>query len=106
MKLGIAADHGGYELKGIVQAFLNSLGHETIDFGAFELNTKDDYPDFVIPLARAVAEKKADRGIAICGSGVGAAIVANKIVIVPGLQLFSYHFRIFVSTNEINIIRM
>ena len=62
MKLGIAADHGGYELKGIIQAFLKSLGHELIDFGAFELNTKDDYPDFVIPLAEAVAREKSGTG--------------------------------------------
>jgi ribose 5-phosphate isomerase B len=50
-----------------------------VDFGAYELNEQDDYPDFVIPLARAVANKEVDRGIAICGSGVGAAVVANKI---------------------------
>ena len=79
MKLGVAADHGGYELKGIVQAFLQNLGHDLIDFGAFELNAKDDYPDFVIPLAEAVAAKKVERGIAICGSGVGASIAANKV---------------------------
>ena len=79
MKLGIAADHGGYELKGIIFSFLENLGHEVIDFGAFELNTTDDYPDFIIPLAEAVASKNVERGIAICGSGVGASIAANKI---------------------------
>jgi ribose 5-phosphate isomerase B len=79
MKLGIAADHGGYELKGIVFSFLENLGHEIIDFGAFELNTTDDYPDFIIPLAEAVAAKEVERGIAICGSGVGASIAANKV---------------------------
>ena len=72
MKLGIAADHGGYELKEIIRAFLENAGHEITDFGAFELNTKDDYPDFVIPLAQAVAAKNVERGIAVCGSGVGA----------------------------------
>jgi ribose 5-phosphate isomerase B len=79
VKLGVAADHGGFELKGNVQAFLQNLGHDLIDFGAFELNAKDDYPDFVIPLAEAVAAKKVERGIAICGSGVGASIAANKV---------------------------
>lgn len=79
MKLGIAADHGGYELKGIIFSFLENLGHEVIDFGAFELNTTDDYPDFIIPLAEAVASKNVERGIAICGSGVGASIAANKV---------------------------
>ena len=91
MKLGIAADHGGYDLKGIILVFLKNLGHELIDFGAFELNTKDDYPDFVIPLAEAVAAKKVERGIAICGSGVGASIAANKV---PGVRaaLIQDHF--------------
>ncbi len=79
MKVGLAADHGGYELKGVIYSFLEKLGHELTDFGAFELNTKDDYPDFVIPLAKAVAAKSVERGIAICGSGVGASIAANKV---------------------------
>ncbi len=79
MKLGIGADHGGYELKGVIFSFLKNLGHDLIDYGAFELDLKDDYPDFIIPLAKAVAEKKIERGIAICGSGVGAAIAANKV---------------------------
>jgi len=79
MKIGIAADHGGFELKEIVRSFLNKQGYETVDFGAFTLDNNDDYPDFVIPLAQAVAEKKVDRGIAICGSGVGASIAVNKI---------------------------
>lgn len=79
MKIGIASDHGGYELKGIVSIFLKNLGYELIDYGAYELNTKDDYPDFVIPLAEAVASKKVERGIAICGSGVGASVAANKV---------------------------
>lgn len=79
MKLGIAADHGGYELKGIISPFLKNLGHEVIDYGAYELDTKDDYPDFIIPLAKAVASKEVERGIAICGSGVGAAVAANKV---------------------------
>jgi ribose 5-phosphate isomerase B len=83
MKLGIATDHGGFELKQIIQQYLLSLGHEVIDFGAFEKNDLDDYPDFVIPLARAVAAKEVERGIAVCGSGVGAAIAANKV---PGAR--------------------
>ena len=79
MKIGIAADHGGYELKEILLPYLKSLGHEVKDFGAFELNNLDDYPDFVIPLAKAVADKEVERGIAVCGSGVGASVAANKI---------------------------
>ncbi len=79
MKIGIAADHGGYELKQIIHPFLVSLGHKVIDFGAYQLDNLDDYPDFVFPLARAVSNKEVERGIAICGSGVGASIAANKI---------------------------
>lgn len=79
MKIGIAADHGGFELKQIIQSFLLSLNYEVIDFGAYEQNNLDDYPDYVIPLSIAVASHQVERGIAICGSGVGAAIVANKV---------------------------
>ncbi len=79
MKIGVAADHGGFELKNTIKLFLELRGHEVTDFGAFELDSTDDYPDFVIPLSRAVAEKQVDRGIAICGSGVGASVAANKI---------------------------
>jgi len=79
MKIGIACDHGGFELKNILQFFLKEQEYEVIDFGAFELDTKDDYPDFIIPLARAVAVQQVNRGIAICGGGVGASVAANKI---------------------------
>jgi ribose 5-phosphate isomerase B len=79
MKLGIATDHGGFDLKQIIQEYIVALGHEVKDFGAYERNNLDDYPDFVIPLARAVAAKEVERGIAVCGSGVGAAIAANKV---------------------------
>lgn len=80
MKVGIACDHGGFELKNIIAGFLKEKGFEVKDFGAFELDNGDDYPDFVAPLARAVAGVEVERGIAICGSGVGACVAANKIV--------------------------
>ncbi len=79
MRIGIAADHGGFTLKSEILQLLRSEGHEVEDFGAFQLDLADDYPDFVIPLARAIAAQEVERGIAICGSGVGACIVANKI---------------------------
>jgi ribose 5-phosphate isomerase B len=82
-KVGIAADHGGFSLKEEVRAALESAGLTTVDYGAFDMQKDDDYPDFVIPLARAVAAGQVERGIAICGSGVGAAIAANKI---PGVR--------------------
>jgi ribose 5-phosphate isomerase B len=77
--VGIAADHGGYELKEYLVEMLRHAGLEVTDFGDEKKRPEDDYPDFVIPLARAVAAGKVDRGIAICGSGVGASIAANKI---------------------------
>lgn len=79
MKIGIAADHGGYQLKNLLKRKLHNDGHDVIDFGANELDSTDDYPDFVVPLAKSVAEGKNERGIAVCGSGVGAAIAANKV---------------------------
>lgn len=79
MKLGIAADHGGYYLKEEIKGWLTSAGHDVKDFGAFTFDQFDDYPDFVIPLGRAVASGEVKYGIAICGSGVGASIGANKV---------------------------
>ena len=79
MLIGIATDHGGFGLKEELLTQLRGAGHEVVDFGAHTLNHDDDYPDFVVPLARAVAEGEVDRGLAICGSGVGASVCANKI---------------------------
>jgi len=79
MKIGICTDHGGYALKKIIHEFLIKMDYEVVDFGAFKQDDDDDYPDFVIPLARAIAAKDVHRGIAICGSGVGASIAANKV---------------------------
>ena len=83
MRIGIAADHGGFELKVQLTVVLKTAGYEVEDFGAHELVTGDDYPDFVVPLARAVAKGEITRGLAICGSGVGACIAANKV---PGVR--------------------
>jgi ribose 5-phosphate isomerase B len=79
MRIGIAADHGGFELKAKLTAALTAAGYEVADFGAHELDTGDDYPDFVVPLARAVARGEVTRGLAICGSGVGACVAVNKV---------------------------
>jgi ribose 5-phosphate isomerase B len=79
MRLGIATDHGGFALKEELAARLRGAGHELADFGAYSLVPDDDYPDFVIPLAQAVAAGKVERGVAVCGSGVGAAFCANKV---------------------------
>lgn len=79
MRVGIATDHGGFDLKIEIAKRLQKAGHEVIDFGADKLDSGDDYPDFIVPLARAVAEGKVVRGVAVCGSGVGASVCANKV---------------------------
>ena len=79
MQIGFATDHGGYALKEPMLKALQDAGHVVRDFGAYHLNPEDDYPDFVIPLARAVAYGEVERGIAVCGSGVGASFAANKV---------------------------
>jgi ribose 5-phosphate isomerase B len=88
MRVGIATDHGGFGLKEELVNQLRSAGHDVVDFGAHELNERDDYPDYVTPLARAVASGQVDRGVAICGSGVGASVCANKI---PGVRAALIH---------------
>jgi ribose 5-phosphate isomerase B len=79
IKVGIAADHGGFEMKQALIEKLLAEGHEVEDFGADTLDPDDDYPDYIIPLGRAVVAGDVERGIAICGSGVGASVAANKI---------------------------
>ena len=102
MKIGIAADHGGYDLKKNIHSFLVASGYEVVDFGAYELNLQDDYPDFVVPLAQAITEKQVERGIAICGSGVGASVVANKVSGVRA-ALINDHFSAHQGVEDDNL---
>jgi ribose 5-phosphate isomerase B len=88
MRVGIATDHGGFSLKAELVAQLRAAGHDVVDFGADKLSPDDDYPDFVVPLAEAVAADTVERGVAVCGSGVGASICANKI---PGVRAALIH---------------
>jgi ribose 5-phosphate isomerase B len=105
MKIGIAADHGGFELKQALLLQLKESGHDLQDFGAYELDRQDDYPDFIIPLANALRDNKIDRGIAVCGSGVGASVVANKV---DGVRaaLITEHFSAHqgVEDDDVNMI--
>ena len=107
MRIGIATDHGGYGLKEELLAQLRAAGHEVIDFGAHKLTPDDDYPDFVVPLAKAVVSGQVERGVAVCGSGVGAAVCANKV---PGARacLIHDHFsaRQGVEDDHMNILCM
>ena len=79
MRLAIGADHGGFELKGELAAQLRTAGHDVVDVGAHACDAQDDYPDFARPVAEAVASGRVERGIIVCGSGVGACVAANKI---------------------------
>lgn len=107
MRVGIAADHGGWALKGDIEASLRKSGHEFVDFGAAEFDAADDYPDFVIPLARAVANGSVARGIALCGSGVGASVAANKVRGVrAGLIHDAFSARQGVEDDDMNVLCM
>ena len=107
MRVGIATDHGGFHLKEDLLGRLKAAGYEVVDFGAHRLVPGDDYPDFVIPLARAVSTGQVERGIAVCGSGVGAEVCANKI---PGARagLIGDHFSAHqgVEDDHMNILCM
>jgi ribose 5-phosphate isomerase B len=88
LRVGIASDHGGFTLKTELTASLRAAGYQIEDYGAYQLALDDDYPDFIIPLARAVAAGRIDRGVALCGSGVGASVAANKV---PGVRAGLIH---------------
>jgi ribose 5-phosphate isomerase B len=107
MRVGIATDHGGFGLKQDLVSQLRAAGHEVVDFGAFSQNPDDDYPDFVIPLANALTAGQVDRGVAICGSGVGASVCANKIAGIRA-ALIHDHFSAVqgVEDDHINILCM
>jgi len=104
-RVGIAADHGGYELKEYLAGKLREAGHEVVDFGDGRPKEDDDYPDFIVPLARAVAAGTVKRGIGICGSGVGATVCANKVAGVRACLIhenFSAHQG--VEDDDLNLI--
>ncbi len=105
MRIGIAADHGGFGLKEDLRSRLTAAGHDVVDFGANRLQPGDDYPDFVTTLARAVASGMVERGVAVCGSGVGASVCANKVREVRA-ALINDHFsaRQGVEDDHMNII--
>lgn len=79
MKIAIACDHGGFPLKAELAELIRQLGHEVLDLGAHQYEAKDDYPDFARYIGQAISHGQADRGVLLCGSGVGASVAANKI---------------------------
>ncbi len=103
--IGIGADHGGFELKQHLIKELRAASYKVVDFGDSEPRPDDDYPDFVVALARAVARGEVKRGIAICGSGVGATVAANKVAGVRACLIhenFSAHQG--VEDDDLNLI--
>src|SRR5271166_3648917 len=105
MKVGIAADHGGYEMKQKIYILLCAGGHQVVDFGNKLYDSDDDYPDFAIPLAQAVASGDVDRGVLVCGSGVGASVAANKLAGVRAAVCHdNYSARQGVEDDDLNMI--
>ncbi len=104
-RVGVAADHGGFELKEHLVRMLREADYEVVDFGARQPKPDDDYPDFVVPLAREVARGGVDRGVAVCGSGVGACIAANKVRGVRACLIHeSFSARQGVEDDDMNLI--
>jgi ribose 5-phosphate isomerase B len=103
--IGVAADHGGYELKEYLAGMLRAAGHQVIDFGNRQPAPDDDYPDFVVPLARAIAGGEVERGVAVCGSGVGASVAANKVAGVRACLIHeTFSARQGVEDDNVNMI--
>ena len=88
MKIALGADHAGFELKQQLASALHDWGHEIVDLGTHEAQTSVDYPDFGAAVGNCVAKGEAELGVAICGSGVGISIAANKI---PGIRAALVH---------------
>jgi len=88
MRIAIGADHAGFTMKQDLAAQLRELGHDVLDLGAHHPDPSDDYPDFAEAVGQAIVEGKAERGVLICGSGVGVSVAANKI---PGIRAAVCH---------------
>ncbi len=101
-KILIATDHAGFELKEKIIVFLKTLGYEVKDFGAYSYNPKDDYPDFMIPLAEEVSKDLEAKGIILGGSGQGEAIVANRFKKVRCAVYYGGDLRIINFSREHN----
>ncbi len=105
MKIAIGADHAGFELKQVVSQELDKLGHEVIDLGAHTFDPLDDYPDFAINVARCVSNREVDRGVVVCGSGIGACIAANKVKGARAAMAFeTYTAHQGVEHDDVNIL--
>jgi len=105
VRIALGADHAGFEFKQQVSDILTSLGHEVDDLGAHRFDPLDDYPDFTRPVAESVATGSADRGLLVCGSGVGASIAANKIAGIRAAMCHdTYSARQGVEHDDMNVL--
>jgi ribose 5-phosphate isomerase B len=107
MIVAVGTDHAGFALKPTILDAIRSAGHEPLDCGAFEVVPVDDYPDFAERVARAVLDGRAERGVLLCGSGVGASVAANKFVGIRSAlchDTFSAHQG--VEDDEMNVITL
>jgi len=105
VKIAVAADHAGLPLKETVIMRIDDLAHTSVDLGAHEFDAEDDYPDFALAVATEVAEGRAERGVVLCGSGVGASIVANKVRGVrAGVCHDTYSARQGVEHDDMNVL--
>ncbi len=105
MRIAVAADHAGYELKENLRRALDALGHEVLDMGTRDPDPADDYPDFAAALGKTIQAGRADRGVLICGSGVGASVVANKLAGVrAGLCHDTYSAHQGVEHDDMNVL--
>lgn len=105
MKIALAADHAGFDLKQHLIDVVRGLGHQTVDAGPFHYDPVDDYPDFAEALGRAVQRREVERGILVCGSGVGASVAANKLHGVrAGLAHDTYSAHQGVEHDDMNVL--
>ncbi|MGV3618209.1 MAG: ribose 5-phosphate isomerase B [Fimbriimonas sp.] len=105
MRIALGADHAGFELKQELSAEIAKLGYDVVDVGAHHYDALDDYPDFAQKVGEAVVAGQADRGVVVCGSGVGASIAANKVAGVrAGLATDTYSARQGVEHDDVNVL--
>ena len=105
MRVAIGGDHAGFELKEALRSYITELGYEQVDEGAYTYEPLDDYPDFALAVAKAVVSDQVDRGVLICGSGIGASIAANKVVgIRAGVCAEPYSAHQGVEHDDMNVV--
>ena len=106
MKISIASDHGGYAQKEPIAEFIKGLGHEVVDFGPFSPDPVD-YPDYADKVARAVSRGDADRGVLLCGTGLGMALTADKVPGIRAAAIQSIEFvELFRRHNDGNVLAL